>query len=255
MDEITSEGWPNDAVLYQPYEVEQILLHEAASCLAVKAYLKMCKLPVEVRACANAEYMSPGGRMSKLPYLRAGAFNVAEFEPIVKFVEQKGSGIGQGLDEDEKADMRAYVSLVENIFSLAELYIYFLDLCVYNEVTVHRIGFVYPWPLKKLQNYRKRHNALRLLKVYQWNDMTMDDVIGKVEKCCDTLEIKLKTSGHSYFYGAEPCELDAIVFGHMFAILTTTLSNTTLAATVRKYNNLVAFCKYIERTYYDRQEK
>lgn len=36
------EPWNNDAKLYQPYEAEQILLAENASCLAVKAYLNVC---------------------------------------------------------------------------------------------------------------------------------------------------------------------------------------------------------------------
>lgn len=40
---IAAEPWSNDAVLYQPYEVEQILLAENASCLAVKAFLNVNK--------------------------------------------------------------------------------------------------------------------------------------------------------------------------------------------------------------------
>lgn len=35
------EPWNNDAQLYQPYEAEQILLAENASCLAVKAFLNV----------------------------------------------------------------------------------------------------------------------------------------------------------------------------------------------------------------------
>lgn len=35
------EPWCNDTKLYQPYEAEQILLAENASCLAVKAYLNV----------------------------------------------------------------------------------------------------------------------------------------------------------------------------------------------------------------------
>lgn len=35
------EPWNNDAKIYQPYEAEQILLAENASCLAVKAYLNV----------------------------------------------------------------------------------------------------------------------------------------------------------------------------------------------------------------------
>lgn len=37
------EPWCNDTKLYQPYEAEQILLAENASCLAVKAYLNVIR--------------------------------------------------------------------------------------------------------------------------------------------------------------------------------------------------------------------
>lgn len=40
-DLIVAEPWNDDAVMYQPYEVEQILLAENASCLAAKAFLNV----------------------------------------------------------------------------------------------------------------------------------------------------------------------------------------------------------------------
>uniref|UniRef100_A0A1A9VKX6 Metaxin-2 n=1 Tax=Glossina austeni TaxID=7395 RepID=A0A1A9VKX6_GLOAU len=241
-----SEPWPNDAVLYQPYEAEQILLAENASCLAVKTYLKMCNLPYDIRTCANAEFMSPGGRMTKLPVLKAGAFILAEFEPIVNFVEQKNEAIGKWMDEDEKAEMRSYVCLTENIFTMAELYISFMLKPVYDEVTAPRNGCVFPWPLNKIQNYSKRRQAKKMLKVYQWTDMTIDDVIEKVHKCCENLQMKLGESSGRYFYGDKPCELDAIVFGHLFSVITVTLPNMALSHTVKKFELLVKFCHVID---------
>lgn len=224
---------------------------ENASCLAVKAYLKMCNLPFGVRSCANAEHMSPGGRITKLPFIKAGAFIFAEFEPIVNFVEQKERPISSFLDEDSKADMRTYVSLVENIFTMAELYISFKNERVYKEITAPRNGIVYPWPLNVIQNYNKRRNALRLLKVYQWHDLSIEHVIDKVTKCCETLEYQLKESPDTpFFCGEMPCELDAIAFGHLFSILTTRLPNMALAQTVQKFKHLVSFCQFIDEKYF-----
>lgn len=138
------EPW-NDAKLYQPYEAEQILLAENASCLAVKAYLnvslvilpsrefrfkqnvvflpfQMCNLTYTVEACPNAEYMSPGGHMTKLPILQCGAFVVSELEPIINLVEKKGHSLTAAMDPDEKNDLRAYLSLTEKIFTNAEVH-------------------------------------------------------------------------------------------------------------------------------------
>lgn len=87
----------------------------------------MCNLPFGVKSAANAEFMSPGGRMTKLPFVKVGAFVVAEFEPIVNLVESKGVSLSKWLDEDQKSDMRAYISLVEKIFTCAEV----------NQVKIH----------------------------------------------------------------------------------------------------------------------
>lgn len=56
------EGWDPYTVIYQPYEVEQLLLPDSAHCLAVQGFLKMLQLPFSVQYRMNAEYMSPSGK-------------------------------------------------------------------------------------------------------------------------------------------------------------------------------------------------
>lgn len=82
---------------------------------------QMCRLQYKVEPCANAEYMSPGGHMTKLPVLQCGAFVVAELEPIIHLVEKKGVSLTSHLDADEKQDLRAYLCLTEKIFTNAEV--------------------------------------------------------------------------------------------------------------------------------------
>lgn len=81
----------------------------------------MCKLPYTIEACANAEHMSPGGHMTKLPILQCGAFVVSELDPIINLVEKKGISLTSTMDADEKNDLRAYLSLTEKIFTNAEV--------------------------------------------------------------------------------------------------------------------------------------
>jgi len=81
-----SDSWPSDAQLYQPFEVEQILLNDNASCLAVQAFLNMTRLDFAVEMRANAEHMSPNG---KLPFIRANNYVISELDPIVSFVANK----------------------------------------------------------------------------------------------------------------------------------------------------------------------
>lgn len=61
---------------------------------------------------------------------------------------------------------------------------------------------------------------------------------------------KLKNNYFIYEIFFRPTELDALVFGHLFSIITTPLLNNRFAATVRAYDNLVQLCVRIETEFY-----
>lgn len=52
------------------------------------------------------------------------------------------------------------------------------------------------------------------------------------------------------FFYFRPTELDALVFGHLFTILTTPLPNSQMANTARKYPALIDLVKRIETKYF-----
>ena len=52
---------------------------------------------------------------------------MSELEPIVSLVNNKGVSLTTHLDVGQKADMRAYMSLVNNVLGNAELYISWVD--------------------------------------------------------------------------------------------------------------------------------
>ena len=62
---LASEPWPKDVQLYQPFEVEQVLIHDNANILAVQAFLNMCGLEYTIEMRSNAEHMSPSGNSSE----------------------------------------------------------------------------------------------------------------------------------------------------------------------------------------------
>ncbi|XP_030022376.1 uncharacterized protein LOC115441655 isoform X2 [Manduca sexta] len=212
--QMAQEPWPDNVKLYQPYEVEQILLPDNASCLAVQAFLKMCNLPFEVEMRWNAEFMSPSGRV---PFIKCGAFVVSELEPIVQFAANKGVTLCSRLSTEEKAEMRAYMSLITNVLVNAELYISWLDNDTFNAVTKVRNSSVYPWPLGWLQTRSKRNNVAKRLKALHWHDKTLEQVLADVEQCCNSLSQRL--GDKDYFFSSSPTPLDALVYGHVRAIL------------------------------------
>lgn len=117
------EPWPADVKLYQPHEVEQILLPDNANCLAVQAYLRMCGLTYQIESRANAEFMSPSGTV---PFIKCGKYVIPELEPIVSFVENKGISLTTNFDDSQKNDMKAYISLINFVLGNSEVYIFFV---------------------------------------------------------------------------------------------------------------------------------
>ena len=57
----------------------------------------------------------------QVPFIKAGTIVVAEMDRIVNFVGYKKVSLTEGLDITQKADMRAYMSLVTNVLGSAEV--------------------------------------------------------------------------------------------------------------------------------------
>lgn len=53
-----------------------------------------------------------------------------------------------------------------------------------------------------------------------------------------------------YVMGSRVTEVDALLFGHLFAILTTRLPTMELSNALRKYPNLVEYCERVENEYF-----
>ncbi|XP_044000967.1 metaxin-2-like isoform X1 [Aphidius gifuensis] len=236
------EPWPQSIKLYQPYEVEQILLPDNANCLAVQAYLHMCNLEYQIEPRKNAEYMSPSGRV---PFIHCGAFVIADFDNIVQFVTRKGTSLSSDLDESEQADMRAYISLVNHGLANAEQYICWVDSVTRDNVTKPRHGSVYPWPLNHILNWQKERQVTKKLKVLRIFNKTLDEIYEDVKMYCSTLSERL--GGKPYFYGDKPTELDALVFGHINAILSSQCTPSIINVTkiIQNYPNLLEHNQHI----------
>lgn len=155
----SSEQWPDDVRLFEPFEFEQILLPEVATVRSVQAFLRMCSLKFSVDQRANAEQMSPSGG---IPFMKCGSFVISEMEPIVSFVNAKGINLSEHLDASQKADMKAYMSLVNNVLYSAELYLTWCHDDTYNTSTYQRYSFAMPFPLNMILTWRKRRTVFNV---------------------------------------------------------------------------------------------
>ncbi|KAL5011143.1 hypothetical protein ScPMuIL_013448 [Solemya velum] len=244
-----TERWPDDVRLYQPYPNEQIVFPDYASCLSVKTFLHMCGLKFGVELRTNAEEMSPSG---KVPFVKIGPFLVSEIEPIIAFINTRGFQLNQDLTDTQRSEMKAYMSLVESVLVNSELHLAWLNPEVVNEVTKMRYGSVYAWPLDKILPWKKQREVRSRLDSVGWAKKSIDEVCDEISTCCQALSERLDKQ--QYFFGDRPTELDAIVFGHLYTILTTSLPISRFAEVIREFKNLTDFCQRIDQKYFkDRQ--
>lgn len=156
----------------------------------------MCNLEFQIEPRRNAEFMSPSGRV---PFIKCGVFVVPEFDNIVSYISNKGESLSKDLDKGDKADMRAHISCVNNVFVNAEQYLCWCDSSTYNSVTKARYGSVYPFPLNHFMTWQKRSQVVKKLKVLNWYNKSINDVFEDVKKCCEVLNERLDEQ--PFFYG------------------------------------------------------
>uniref|UniRef100_A0A3B5A2C2 Metaxin 2 n=1 Tax=Stegastes partitus TaxID=144197 RepID=A0A3B5A2C2_9TELE len=238
-----AEPWPENATLYQPLKGE--LVRSSGTGLSVVAYLRMCGLPVEVVYRANAEYMSPSG---KIPFIHVGNQVVSELGPIVQFTKAKGHSLSDGLDDVQRAEMKAYMELVNNMLLTAELYIQWCDDATAAEISRPRYSSPYSWPLSNILSYQKQWEVRRKMNAIGWGGKTLEQV-GAAQT------LFMLTQRLPVLMLLFTTELDALVFGHLFTILTTRLTSAELAERIKSYSNLLSFCRRIEQTYFDDKKK
>ncbi|XP_075789823.1 metaxin-2 isoform X2 [Pelodiscus sinensis] len=164
-----------------------------------------------------------------------------------------GHSLSDGLDEVQKAEMKAYMELVNNMLLTAELYLQWCDDTTVEEITHPRYGSPYPWPLNRILTYQKQWEVRRKMKAIGWAGKSLEQVLEDVDQCCQALSQRLGTQ--PYFFNKQPTELDALVFGHLFTILTTQLTSDELSEKVKNYSNLVDFCRRIEQHYFEDHDK
>uniref|UniRef100_A0A3B5M161 Metaxin-2 n=1 Tax=Xiphophorus couchianus TaxID=32473 RepID=A0A3B5M161_9TELE len=170
---------------------------------------------------------------------------------INQIVNQKHNGhsLSDSLDDVQRAEMKAYMELVYNMLLTSELFVQWCDDATAAEISRPRYSSPYSWPLGNILAYQKQWEVRRKMNAIGWGGKTLEQVYEDVNQCCQALSQRLGTQ--PYFFNKQATELDALVFGHLFTILTTRLTSTELAERVKSYSNLLSFCRRIEQIYFD----
>ncbi|XP_049799530.1 metaxin-2-like [Schistocerca nitens] len=239
------ESWPRDLSLYVLRCMYDVPLPEHAECLAVDALLRMLSLDFEVEEPANVEYMSPSGRA---PFIKCGRQLVSELDPILHHLSRKGVSLSSDLTEEDTHRQEQLWSLVQCTLSAAELRVCWLHPKTRDTLTEPQVVGRYPWPLSTIIGRRKRNEALSWLTAREPSgtaasdlELSLDTVYKQVDDVCSTLSTEL--GGAPYFFGQEATELEAMIYGHLFLLLTVPVpvgEHTSLSQVIQEYPNLVS---------------
>lgn len=235
--------WPEDVELYQPNKVN-MLLTDCASCRSVEAYLRFCGLSYDIKSRANAEFMSPTGTV---PFLRVGKELISELSNVISFVQAKGLSASGDLEPRQGAEMKAYMSLIETSLVPAELYILWWNK-EYAARSRSQYGSPFPTPINKILGYKKQWVVGRHLRALGWHLKCETEVLEEIKRVFQALSEKL--GSRLYFICDRPGALDALVFGHLYSILTRYQSDDSIVSLVKSHKNLEEFVNRILVEYF-----
>eukprot|EP00112_Aurelia_sp_Birch-Aquarium-sp1_P000168 Seg1012.8 transcript_id=Seg1012.8/GoldUCD/mRNA.D3Y31 product=Metaxin-2 protein_id=Seg1012.8/GoldUCD/D3Y31 len=226
--------WPEDAQIYQP-TAGQLTLPDQARCYGIEAILRLQNLKYDLVPKTNAEFISPSGRV---PLLRMDDDVIGE-ESIMTWLQTKGFSLINQLPDAQKLEAKSLVSLFEMTLIPAELYCTWIDPHNCKE-TMESYGSVYPQPLKFILTHKKKAAVKSTLKVLGWANKTMDDVAKELKTVFTVASVKLDSN--VFLTGDSPNEADALLFGHLQAMLRTTQCNKMLVQALENHPELVRYC-------------
>ncbi|CAI4226180.1 unnamed protein product [Auanema sp. JU1783] len=242
---LTAETKWEDVSLFTPYLHDQALLYEFADCLAAQTFLRMAQLPYSVKQRPNAEFISSTGH---IPFLKTQKLLVSGFSNIVEFVSRKGVSLSSDLQETQIAEMRAQMAVIDHLLRNVEIYLVWKHDETYRSVTKARYGSVYYWPLSYVLPTFRRRDMLTKLQDAEWRDKTMEEVVEQSEKAFRSLSFQLGTN--PFLFGDSPTEADALMFGHLFTILTVRLPAMDVFNLLKKFPNLIEFTQRVNRDFF-----
>lgn len=193
----------------------------------------------EVQEKLNVSNMSTSGAS---PLVRAVTSKqelyLESLEEVVAFLQAQG--VSRMMEIGFLGKHTAFVALVQSTFDLAENHLQWIVKENVEGFTKPRIAFGLPWPLHHIVAHS---TAL----AYWWNHgdvrgLSLQQVEEKVEELCVALETILEGE-QAFFPGVVHCPMDALVWGHLEALLTATVPVNPFPVILQKHPKLQKFHK------------
>lgn len=210
----------------------------------IETYLRMADIPYEKTSELSGLRKAPKG---KLPFITDGNNTVADTEFIIAYLkDQHQVDLDRWLSK--AAQSQAYLirkSLDENMYWCL----------VYSRWAVDEVWSTYkkalfakmPGLLRTLLPPVVRRGMMKTLKQQGVGRHSLDEVKIITHQTFSALSSIL--ADQPYFFGEQPCSLDASVFAFIGGFIQIELE-TPFTALALQHNNLVDFCDRVRTTYF-----
>lgn len=214
----------------------------------VDVFLRMNKLPYEVKKGAHYLKKSPKGKLPFISVEQNGEeLLISDSQHIIEYLTKTYAlTIDDALTEEEQAqiylltkslDESLYWCLVYSRWVLEETW------PVSSKAFFGRM----PLPLRLIVPTIYRKKVIQNLHKQGFGRHSKDELLTIADKTFNALSVML--GDKNYFYGEKICSFDAVVYAILCEFITTTCSNV-FNDKARSYPNLVNFCQRIEQEFY-----
>jgi len=273
---INKTSKPCIALIISPDPKHEILLAEHAQTLATRSLILMSKLfPVKDEIRSNAADMNENNYVP-LTIIKQFDTNTDELKDgmilqtyndlcgFLKVRSQQLSKKSNAADLDcgyspalydfgtaQEKDTLQYFSYLQlcNNFTLIELYINWMHEPSFQKITTKRYAFNKPWPLNKLLLKQRRAQIISYLKAKGWGDKNLGNIETELSSILEALS-QLLGSKNYFFSDTHPSDLDALVFGHLYTLLTTKSIDSRFQDLIHSFPTLTKFVSNIENRYF-----
>lgn len=108
----------------------------------------------------------------------------------------------------------------------------------------------YPFPLNHIIYLKKKIGERRYLADLGASRKSLRAIMTDVNRCLNFLSQQL--GNNKFFLGECSSEIDALVYGHMYALLTVVLKNgpfEEIQCSIQQYPNLISFCTKFDKMF------
>ncbi len=228
--------------LYQPKPIWE-LPSLSPFCVKLETYLKMTKVPYEVKD--GDPRVAPKGR---IPYVKIDGKKMGDSSMIIAELKKRyGDSLDARLTPQQRAQALAIQSLFEDRLYFASAWLRWSDEASWARVRDDYFAPLMPPVIGSFILKKIRQSFLKELSQQGVGDHTQDEIIAIGKETLTAVSNLL--GDHEYFLGSEPSSVDATAYGFIVQQLYVPWESP-LKTHARSLPNLAAFCDRMKKRYW-----